>query len=70
MFRWLQVRLQKYGENLLFTGFEIGFTALLVLFLEYWRLFCVDWRYSYQDTGKNFHSPDLKLGLQDYPLYF
>ena len=46
----LVVRLQKYGQKLLFPGFEIGFAALSVHFLEH-CLFCVDWRYISPETG-------------------
>ena len=39
-----------------FTGFDIGFTAFAVLFLEVWRLFSVNFKYHCQDSGENIHS--------------
>ena len=60
----------RYLQNLLFAGFEIEFTALFVIFLGQWRLFCVDWKYSCQVTCKNYYSPVLKSDLQHYLCYF
>ena len=47
-----------------------GFTVFSVLFLDHWRIFCVDWRYFCQDMGQNFYSPALKLGLRHLLFYF
>ena len=55
--------LPKYGRKRSFASFETGFTALAVLFLAFWRLFCVIGRYRCQDTGKNVHLAGLKLVL-------
>ena len=38
----LDVCLPKYGRKRKFDGFEIEFKAFAVLFLEHWKLFCVD----------------------------
>ena len=54
----------RYGQNRLFSGFNNGFRAFAVLFLEHWTVFCVDWRYGCQDTGECIYSPALKLSLQ------
>ena len=51
--RRLDVRLQRYVQKPLFAGFEMVFMAFAFLFLEQWRLFCVDLRYEYKDTGEN-----------------
>ena len=61
--RHLDIRLPRYKQNILFFGFKIGYTALFVIILEHWMLFCVDWTYGYQDTVKFLYSPALKLGL-------
>ena len=66
----LQARLTRYGQNLLFTNYEVRFTTLSVLFLEHWRLFYVYWRYGCQNTGKIIYSPALKLGLRHHYFYF
>ena len=51
--RWLEVPLAKCGWNRLFSGFKHGLEAFAVLFLEHWRLFCVNWKYGCEDTGEN-----------------
>ena len=66
----LEVRLPKYGRKRLFAGFENGFTVFLILILEQWNLFCVDWRYFCQATGENVYLPALNLCLLHSPLYF
>ena len=38
------VRLQTYGQKFSCIGFEVGYTAFNVVFLEVWRLFCVNQR--------------------------
>ena len=57
----LKVLLPRYGWNCLFYSFEIGLTAFAVVFLEHWRLFCVDLRYGCQDTTKTVYFSALKL---------
>ena len=47
-------------QKSLFTVFEIGFTALAVLFLALWKKFCVNLRYRCQDTDENVYSLALK----------
>ena len=66
----LDVRLPKYWQNLLFACFKIKFTKLSILFFKLLRLFCVNSRYSCQDTGKTLYSPPLKFDLRYYPIYF
>ena len=68
--RRLEVQLPRKGRKRLFAGFEIGFMAFAVLFLEHWRLFCVDRRYGCLDTGEKIFSPFLKLGFRHSPFYF
>ena len=51
--RRIEVRLPRYGQKRLFTAFEIVLIAFAFVFLEHWKLFCVDWRYGCQDMGKN-----------------
>ena len=68
--RQLEVRLPRIGQKRLFACVEIGFTAFAVIFLEHWRLFCVDWKYGCQDTGEKVYSPAMKLGLLHLPFYF
>ena len=68
--RWLEVWLPIYKQNLLFVLFEIVCMALFVLFLEHWILFCVDWRYGCQDTGKIFTTLLLKSNIWDSLNYF
>ena len=46
------------------------FTAFIVLFLEPWSSFFIDWKYGCQDMSKNVYSPALKVGLQHSQLYF
>ena len=46
----VDVGLPKYGRIHLFTCFVIGFTALAILILKYWRLFFVYWRYGCKGT--------------------
>ena len=50
------------GKHILI-GFEFGFTAFAVLFLEHWRLFWVDWSYGCQDTRETIYFPVLKSGI-------
>ena len=52
--RRFEVRLQRYTLKSLFAVFEIGFTAIAVLFLEHWWFFCFYSRYSCKDTSENF----------------
>ena len=52
-----KVQLLSYEQKRSFACFESGFSSFAVLFLALCRLFCVDWRYSCQDTGENAHSP-------------
>ena len=40
--RLLELRLPGYEQIILFAGFEIMCTAVNVLFLQHWRLCCVD----------------------------
>ena len=68
--RWLEVRLKRYGRKHLFAGFEIRFTAFTVLFLEHWRLFCVNWMYDCQETGENVYLLALKLGFSAFDVLF
>ena len=60
----------KYKQKLLFASFKIWIIALSLLFLQHWRLFFIDWRYSFSDTGKTLYLPPLKLGLRHNPYYF
>ena len=60
----------RFGQKNLFAGFKIGFTAVDVLFLEHWKLFCIDWRYGCKDTGDNVYSPTLKLSVLYLPFTF
>ena len=41
----LEETLPRYRRKYLFAGFEIGYTAITVLFSELWRVFCVNWKY-------------------------
>ena len=68
--RQLEVRLPRYGPKDLYADFKIGFIAFVVLFLEHWRLLCVDWRNGSQYTAENGYCPACILGLQHSPLYF
>ena len=68
--RQLELQLRKYGGKHLFAGFEIGFIAFAVLFLEHLKSFCLDWRYGCQDTSENIYFLALKLGLLHSPFYF
>ena len=70
IFHRLDIQLPRYGRKRLFAIFEIVFTAFAVQFFQHWMLFWVDLKYGCLDTGKNFYSPLLKLGLQHLPLYF
>ena len=63
MLRLLEVRLPSYKRKHIFAGFAITLTTYASLFLEHWRLFCVDWRYVCQDIGENIYYPAFKLGL-------
>ena len=60
----------RYGLKSLFNCFEIGFTAIFVLYLKHWTLFCVNWRYSYLDRGENVNLMAVVLGLQHFQFYF
>ena len=51
---WSEVLLQRYRRKRSFIGFETCFTAFVVLFLAFWRLFWVDRRYRYKDKAKRF----------------
>ena len=44
--------------------------AIFIFFLEYWRLFLVDWRYGCQYSRNIFFLSVLKLGLRHYLYYF
>ena len=58
------------GEKCFFASFEIEFKALDVLFFEHWRLFCVNWKYGYQDNGETVYSLSFKSGLRHSPYVF
>ena len=64
------VRLPRYRQKRLFTGFQIRFTSFAVLFLEQWMLFCVNLRYGWQDKGEIVFWQALKLGLRHSSLKF
>ena len=66
----LKVRLPIYWQNHMFAAFEIRFTPLSVLFLKYWKLSLVNWRYGCQDTNKTFYLPAFLSSLQHYLFYF
>ena len=68
--RRLEVRWPLYWRKWLFLGLYIRFTTFTVLFLEHWRLFCVEWRYGCQDTGEKVYMLAFKTGLQYLPFYF
>ena len=51
----------RYTLKIVFNDFEIGFMAIVVLFLEHWRLFCINWRFCCIDTGENINSMPLKF---------
>ena len=58
------VRLQRFVQKCLLSGFEMVFTVYAVLFLEHWMLFSLDWRYGCEDKGENINMPALKLDLR------
>ena len=62
--------LPLYRRSHVFANFETILTAFVVLFLPLCRIFCVDRRYLYQDTGENIHSSALKPVLRDLPFFF
>ena len=66
----LEVSLPRYRRISLYFGFKIRFTVFSILYLDHWRLFCVDLRYSCKDSGNNVYSPALKLNLRHLPFYF
>ena len=68
--RRMEVRLWRYGQKHLFKGFEIGFLAFAVLFLEHLMLFCDDRRYGSQDTCEKVYSTALKLVFWLSLFYF
>ena len=68
--RRLEVWSPRHWRYNLFSGFQIGFTSFTVLFLEHWRLFCIDWSYGLPSTGENPHSPNLKMCLGHLTFYF
>ena len=68
--RQLEVRLPSYRRKHLFDCFEFGFTVFAILFLEHWKLYCIDWSHGCQDTGGIIYLPALKLSLRPLQFYF
>ena len=58
----------KIRMKYLFTVFEMDFEEFEFLFLEYLRLFCINYKYGCEDTCKKVYSPALKLALRHLPL--
>ena len=64
------IRLPKNEPKHLFAEIEIGFTGLVILFLEHWMYFWVDWTYCCQDMSEIFYSSALTSNLLHLSYFY